>query len=311
VSSLWTALKAAFTWHWNLLALGAGVAAAVISGPLLMTILPLVLAAEVAYLGLRSTSARFRNVIEARRLAARNAAAPAQQLESMLGTLPEKARTRFEELRDQCLSLQDLARRLRSPGTNGPPSTLTSMRLESLDRLLWMFLKILYSRDALARFLAATDRQKLSQEVAVAAKALDAARKENRSEKLIATLEDSLGTLKQRQKNVETSYDNLELLDAELNRIEQKVRAISETALSAQTAEDVGVQVDSIADGVASTEEALRGLDVMPHLMEEAAPSILRQSQPAPAAEEGPSLTEVRDVLTEGVGDMVRKKLKH
>jgi hypothetical protein len=63
----------------------------------------------------------------------------------------------------------------------------------------------------------------------------------------------------------------------ELDRIEQKVNAIGEMAMSARDASDISAQVDGIAAGVSATEEAIRGLDVAPALQREEAPRFLTE----------------------------------
>jgi hypothetical protein len=276
--SLWESLGSAFNWHWNLLALGAGAAFAFLSGQHGL-VFPLMAAAEVAYLGLVGTNPRYIRILEARKAAAEAAKdTTGQQMAAMIANLPANDRARFQELRDQCLTLTELARRLRHPASaSEPPTTLTSMRMESLDRLLWMFLKLLYSRDALSRFLDNTERGQLQQELSSIDKELTKAKKEPQKAKLVQTYQDSMDTLKERLANVDKAEGNLELIKAELNRIEQKVRAISETALSAGTAEEVGTQVDNIAAGVATTEEALKGFEGLPPIIDDATPSILRR----------------------------------
>ena len=66
-ASLWTYLKAAFSWRWNLLGVGAAVVFSFLSG-LPDVVLPLVGAVELAYLGLLSTNPRFRKSVDARGL---------------------------------------------------------------------------------------------------------------------------------------------------------------------------------------------------------------------------------------------------
>lgn len=63
-------LGAAFSWHWNMLAFGAAVVFAFLSGhPDIF--LPLFGAAEIAYLGLLSTHPKFRKSVDARKYAGR------------------------------------------------------------------------------------------------------------------------------------------------------------------------------------------------------------------------------------------------
>ena len=55
-------LKRAFKWHWNLLALGAGVVIGLLSDSPDI-ILPMVAASELAYIGFLGLNPRFQNVL--------------------------------------------------------------------------------------------------------------------------------------------------------------------------------------------------------------------------------------------------------
>lgn len=271
-------IKAAFLWHWNLLAVGAGVALALLSRQPDM-VLPLLMAGEMLYLGLLTTRPRFQKAIDAR--AAVTAESSQDDLKLMAEikkTLQPAAWTRFDELRARCLALRNLAEQMR--GTqNAEPARVREMQTESLERLLWMFLKLLYSHEGVHRFLNSTDRDALVAQIASAEKELESAKSKNRSDKLQRSIEDKLETLKQRLANYDKAEENRELLAAEINRIEQKVNAISEMSISARDPSDVSAQVDGIAEGVSVTEAAIQKLDVMPLFQRESAPKLLSQSQ--------------------------------
>src|SRR5215471_3637568 len=101
-------LREAFLFRWNLLLLTGGAAAAVLT-PLTGVLLPLVAAAEVAYLAGLVSIPRFRAAIDAKVHAAMRGAGagpgarlepvqPAASVVAILRTLPADARARFERL---------------------------------------------------------------------------------------------------------------------------------------------------------------------------------------------------------------------
>jgi hypothetical protein len=153
------------------------------------------------------------------------------------------------------------------------------MQTESLERLLWMFLKLIYSQDALQRFLQGTDRKQLEEQIQDAEAELKEATSNGKSDKLLRSLEDKLQTLKQRLTNYQRAEENRDLLTAEIDRIEQKVNVISELSISARDPADFSAQVDGIAEGVSVTEETIRRLDVPPLLENEKAPKFLSQQE--------------------------------
>jgi septal ring factor EnvC (AmiA/AmiB activator) len=138
-----------------------------------------------------------------------------------------------------------------------------------------MFLKLVYSHDAVQRFLRSTDRNRLATELENARKELQTATARERSEKLLRSFEDTIKTLEQRIANYDQAQENRELLAAEIVRIEQKVNAVSEMAISARDPADISAQVDGIAEGVSATEEAMRKLDVAPLFERERTPRLL------------------------------------
>ncbi|MBI5092751.1 MAG: hypothetical protein HZB26_09960 [Candidatus Hydrogenedentes bacterium] len=269
-------VKAAFLWHWNLLAVGAGVGFALLSG-IPGVLLPFVAAAEIAYLGLLSANEKFRKAIDARE---HTATAPDAGQAALIGqiraVLKPEAWQRFEFLRERCLTLNNLARQLRGPQAD-QSSAVSDLQTGSLERMLWLHLKLLYSQDALQRFLRETNRNDLLQRIAASEKEVGAAKAKDPEGKLAKSLDDKLQTLRQRLANYDQAEDNRQFLTAEIDRIEQKVNAISEMAINSRDAGDITAQVDGIAAGVSATEEAIRKMDVAPVFQREEAPKLLTQ----------------------------------
>jgi hypothetical protein len=270
-------VKAAFLWHWHLLALGAGVVFGLLSGQP-DVVLPLIAAAELTYLGVAASNRRLQKVVAARLAApvAEPGTQQAAQLQKIRAALCPEDVERFEALRSRCLELHALAEQLRGASETGG-EVLTQLRTDSLDRLLWVFLKLLYSKDALDRFLHGTDRNGLLREKAQSEKTLDVAKKAGRSEELLRSLQDKLDTVNQRLANLDRAGESRDLIAAEVDRIEQKISAIGEMSVGTRSATDISAQVDSIAAGVSVTQQALRDFDVIPTLSDESAPPLLQR----------------------------------
>src|SRR5215475_11200465 len=104
-------LKAAFANRWNVLAMFGGLGVVVISGSVDI-LLPLVLAAEAAYLGLLGTHPKFQSYVDAQRAASerkQKGQDSQQALKQIMQLLPPPALARFEKLRSQCLELRQIA----------------------------------------------------------------------------------------------------------------------------------------------------------------------------------------------------------
>ena len=266
-------IKAAFFWHWNLLGVAGGVGIALLSGRLDM-VLPLVAAAEIGYLGLLSTHPRFRKSVDAR-LAGQDADSRRQEeLKRIMSSLPKTELKRFETLRDHCVGLNRLGQQFRNSGMD--QGRLDDMHVASLDRLLWVFLKLLYSKDAVNRFLATINRKTLMQELDRTEKSLEKARQDGR-ENLSRSYEDKMATIRQRLQNFDASVRNRELIEAELERIEQKMTAVSELSLSSQDPAAISSHIDGISESISITTEAIRSFDVVPAIEYDDVPEFLRE----------------------------------
>ncbi|MBI3178406.1 MAG: hypothetical protein HYZ27_02020, partial [Deltaproteobacteria bacterium] len=70
---------------------------------------------------------------------------------------------------------------------------------------------------------------------------------------------------------------NAEFISLELDRIEQKIQALTEMAISHQDPGDLSVQVDAVAEGLSQTEQTIKDLQSITGLSSESAeaPSIL------------------------------------
>ena len=141
-------LKHAFLYRWNLLLFLGSIGAAALS-PWPDATLPLVLAGEVAYLGALLGHPRFRSAIDAllhQEEKGTRALETEQSLAAIIRTLPDESRRRFERLRNRCLEMRAIAHSIR--GGNGTESGGST---SSIDRLLWVFLRLLASGAALDR----------------------------------------------------------------------------------------------------------------------------------------------------------------
>jgi hypothetical protein len=276
-------LKEAFTYRWNLLLFGGAAAAAILS-PSPDVILPLVMAGELAYLGGLTTLPRFQAAIDAkarsedRGLVTGSAPAPQakrQQLAEILGSLEPDRRSRFLRLRARCVEMQRIANAVRGE-TRDESGAASELRTPALDRLLWGFLKLLLSQQALGRFLRAADGTAIEKQLAdLKVKQERAAAKGD--ERIVRSVTDAVVTAELRLENYQKARSNEEFISIELDRIETKIQALTEMAISHQDPGDLSVQVDAVAEGMSQTEETIKDLQAITGLGQDAseAPSIL------------------------------------
>jgi len=264
-AGLWRYLSAAFTFRWNLLFFGSAMAAAMLL-PNPDIVIPIVAAGELAYLSALSSMPRFQAAIDAKVHARGKSSGPDPEgqrdaqlrLHELLVGLDPERRNRFVRLRARCVEMQRIADAVRGD-THDASGAAEDLRAPALDRLLWMFLRLLLSQQAVERFLRATDVKALEQSLtALRQKQADAQARAD--ERILRSVTDAIATAELRTTNHQKARSNHEFITLELDRIEQKIHALTEMAISHQDPDQLSVQVDAVAEGMQQTEATIREL---------------------------------------------------
>jgi len=248
-------VKHAFLYRWNLLVFCGAVAASALS-PFPDAMLPLVMAAEVAYLGGLTSIQRFRDAIDAKvhqQAQEPRAQAAGQSLAGVVNSLAPELRRRFEMLRGRCLEMRSIARSV--GGESGSPGE--DLSTPALDRLLWVFLRLLASQQALDRFLRSTSEGEIRTRVEDAKKSLEGAPPDERFKR---SLQDSIAAQELRLENYKRAGDNAEFVRLELDRIEAKIQALAESSVNRQDPDALSSQIEGVTESVQSTEHAMKEL---------------------------------------------------
>lgn len=269
-------LNAAFTYHWNLLYVGAGAAVAFLSGRP-DVVLPLVAAGEMLYLATLTTNDRFRAAIDAQDAKARRQADTAgtqASYDRIRSQLPPTLLARFDQLRAHCQKLTELAGSMRGPETTGPDRSA----VESLERLLWGHLRMIWNAAKLSEFLDHTDDAALRKRVTELEKRLAGIPQDAGATPLRTAVEDNLRTTRERLGNIAEARQKLDVVAAEIERLETKIAALAEGAVARRDISDIAQRVDEVAEGMRRTDETMRQLQLPPELEDfEAPPALLRE----------------------------------
>jgi hypothetical protein len=277
-AGLFRYLKEAFLFRWNLLLLGGAGAAAIISGHADIA-LPLVAAAEVTYLAGLAAMPRFQAAIDARAHAeergaigqaatpARDAASARDRIVEVLRSLSEDRRARFLRLRARCVEMTRIATAVRGETTDASGAS-AELRQPALDRLLWVFLKLLLSEQAIARFLEAADASKILSTIGdlegrIKKREAVVAEADRPDDRILRSLQDSLATAQLRMDNITKARNNAEFVAAELDRLENKIQAVTEMAVSHSDPDEMSSRIDAIAEGISQTEQTIRELQTI------------------------------------------------
>ena len=258
-------LKHAFLYPWNLLAFLGGAALAAMS-PRPDAFVPIIMGLEIAYLTGLTAIPRFRTAIDAK-LAARarggsSEAEPStgsqQSLEKILEALPAPALRRFLLLRQRCFEMRSITSGIRGQADHSADSA-ESIRTPALDRLLYLFLRLLVSQNGLDRFLRVTSEKELDAKLVDVRSRLETAKAAN-DERVTRSLQDSLADAELRLDNYKKAMKDAEFVAIELDRIETKIQALVEMGVSRQDPDYLSHQVTAAAESMQHTEAAVNQL---------------------------------------------------
>jgi hypothetical protein len=278
-------VRHAFLYPWNMLFFLGGVALAAMS-PHPDAFIPIIGGLELAYLTGLSSIPRFRTAIDAK-IAAKARAGRAssdtsnssqQSLERILESLPAPALRRFLLLRQRCFEMRSIASGVRGQADTGPDSA-ESIRTPALDRLLYLFLRLLASQNGLDRFLRSTSEKDLSTKLADVRTRLEAAKTAG-DERVTNSLQDSVADAELRLENYRKAAKDAEFVAIELDRIETKIQALMEVGVSRQDPDYLSHQVTAAAESMQHTEAAVNELQHLTGLADqiEEPPAILEST---------------------------------
>jgi hypothetical protein len=283
--------KAAFLNRWNMLAFLGGMGFAALSGQF-EVIAALVLAGEVSYLALLAPHPKFQKAVDAQDAQVRRqdgAEAVQSTASRIMKELPKPLLRRFEDLRSRCAELRQISARMREPVQAGDPPPLDDVQLASLDRLLWMYLRLLYTQYALTQFLQKTNETEIQSNINL----LDERLKnlspnsiddkepriyDDRQQRIYKVVEDNLQTSRSRLANYRKAQENHELMGLEIDRLENTIQSLSELAVNRQEPNFISGQIDQVAASMVQTEKTMGELQFVTglHAADDDVPPILR-----------------------------------
>ncbi len=226
---------------------------------------PLVLAAETAYLGLLGTHPKFQAYVNAqdakqKRSTRQNSTQTA--LKQIVDSLPERALKRYERLRKRCRKLGAIASNMKEHASYSGHGGMDALHTRGIDRLLWVFLKLLFARHTLHEFKEEVSEERMLEELKEIDRRLEILGDESAvdTHKIRRTLLDNQATLKERLENYARAKSNFVFIDLELDRVENKIKSISEMSVNRQDPEYISGQIDAVADSMKETERTMNEL---------------------------------------------------
>jgi hypothetical protein len=258
-------IKTAFTNRWNLLWFGGAAAFALLT-PVPDVVLAIISAVEITYLGLLGTHPKFQAYVDAQQAKQARVATSVstqQTLERITKSLPKELLDRFSALKARCLELQQIAAELQQTSHGDSPMPLENFQIAGLDRLLWIHLRLLFTQFALYRFLKQTSEEQIQADIKrleTRIAEVPAGSANDKDQRVRKALDDNLQTSRDRLANLQRARDNFDLVKLEIDRLENKIRSLSELAVNRQEPDYISGQVDQVAASMMETEKTMNDL---------------------------------------------------
>lgn len=201
------------------------------------------LAVLVALVALRSSSARFQKLIDAERIAARAESAEVK-MQRAYERLQQASQSRYRALVMQCREILGL-------GGGFEDGKATDFRTGNLNQMLWLFLRLLASREGIEDTLARVDRRQLGAGIESLRERVAGVSDQDGA--LARSLKATLAIQEKRLANLDTAIHNLAVIDAELERIEQQVRLVREESAVSGSPEALSARLDSVSSTLSET----------------------------------------------------------
>lgn len=260
-------LKAALLMPANLFAVVAGGIASAVLGD--WTPLIAATGASALYLGLLSAVPSFRRAVRDNLEAQGAGGARAQELDALLAELSPSQKEHYltlKELRDRILESY-----ARMPGGG----VLAASSEHRFDALLTSFLRLVGTLNSYRKFLNATDRRAIEEEL----KQLEDELPGEKSERLKEVKLRRVEILKKRVQRFVQAEESREVVSHQLASIEDVLRLTHEQSIAIRDPEVVSRQLEALTAEVAATEETVREMEQFMQVTEELSSAVARPDE--------------------------------
>lgn len=202
-------------------------------------------AAEVGYLAFLSSNSSFQKLIQGQQILEKQAGVQAK-VQVSLQRLHEGSLDRYRRLYEQCLVIVGISERA-APDSVAP---FKDLRSGGLNQLLWLFLRLLNSKELMEATVTGTNKKALENEVAQLKTRLAAAGPET---PLARSLQGTLEIQSKRLENLNRAQSSLEVINAELERIEKQVELIREESAVTTSPDSLSTRLDAVTATLGET----------------------------------------------------------
>lgn len=247
--------KAAFLHPWNLTFLTVAMLLAFVTTLfagtpewLFQSILLFTAAGELLYLGTMPRQDRFRRAIKAQRIA-EHAKPPSQK--EVFQRLTRASQRRYAKLRQLERDIMKNYRKLRYASQG-----MLDSHLKKIDGLLDSYISLLYQKERYEYSSQTATEREVVQAIADLRRDM-----EDDSAKVRSIKQRRLRILEQRLERFKRGRENLEIIEAQLETIEDVTKYIHEQSLTLRNPEEITFQLDTLLSEVEETQVAVEELE--------------------------------------------------
>lgn len=204
-------------------------------------------AAELLYLVGIGGNPRFQKVIDGERLLAAQEGWEGK-VQAAVGRLSKPGRERYRNLLGKCRLILGLGEAISGDSLGNA----RDLRAQNLNQLLWIFLRLLSSREAIDDNVKGIARKELTADIARLEGRLAGVGAEADGA-LARSLQGTLAIQKKRLENLDRAAASLAVIDAELERIEQQVELIREESAVSGRPEFLSARLDAVTSTMTET----------------------------------------------------------
>jgi hypothetical protein len=222
------------------------------------------LAAELLFLGIVPRSERFQRYVRSRQMEEENRPPSRDEIFRRLSKQKQK----------QFIHLRNLEKKIRSNyrQIDYTAQGMVENHLRKIDNLLQSYLDMLHLRERYERFTSHRAQQEVKQSISALEDEL-----ENASERVRSVKERRLTILEKRLERYHQAGENVEVLDAQIETIEDAVQYIHEQSITMNNPEAVTLELDTLLTDV---EETQRSVDELNELFGRGAGGIFEDVEP-------------------------------
>lgn len=171
-----------------------------------------------------------------------------QKKNRIIAKLPAESRNRFRKFENTGNSISSIINQSRKDGINVDPA-----KLKTVNQLLWLSLKLLYSREIMVNNVKNNTKDLLITKI----KNMKKNRENEKDPKLIEALDSTIKTMEQRLDTFDKVSNDMKTIDVHLMRIEEQLELLKNlTTIEIQnTKGSVTKQIDSAQQSIDDTQE--------------------------------------------------------